>query len=352
MPIADQMTNRLIEPLALLHGAAARAACAGGLALPLAGGPTAFALCRLIEDDRRRIVPVRDIMQHGLKSWSPILDRIVAAPPTAGLPRGPLVMGILNATPDSFSDGGRNIGRARGTAAGLLMAEQGAALVDVGGESTRPDATPVAPEIEQARILAIVRDLAGQGITVSVDTRHASTMQAALAAGAAVVNDVSALSHDPAASAVVAQAGCPVVLMHMRGTPESMAGLADYDDVAIDTVRELQARIAAAEQAGIARDRIVVDPGIGFAKDAAHSLELLRRLPILANLGCRVLLGVSRKGFIGRFGQAHEERDPAARLPGSIVAALPALALADSILRVHDVAETVQAVRLWQAMQG
>ncbi len=339
------MTDRLIEPLALLHGAAARAACADRLALPLAGGPAAFALCRLIGDGRSRVVPATDIPS----GWQKGLDRVTAPPSAAGLPRGHLVMGILNATPDSFSDGGRTLDPSRAIAAGLRMAEQGAALIDVGGESTRPNAIPVPPAIEQARILPVIRGLAGQGITVSVDTRHAATMRAALDAGAFVVNDVSGLAHDPDAPAAVAAAGCPVVLMHMRGTPETMAALSDYDDVAVDTVRELRARIGVARQAGIGRDRIVVDPGIGFAKDAAQTLELLRRLPILAGLGCRLLLGVSRKGFIGRIGR---EPDPASRLPGSLVAALPALAFADSILRVHDVAETVQALRLWQAIQG
>ena len=278
-----------------------------------------------------------------------ILDRIVAPLPNAGLPPGPLVMGILNVTPDSFSDGGRHLDPSHAVAAGMLMVEQGAALVDVGGESTRPQAAPVSPEEELARILEIVRRLAGQGVAVSVDTRHASTMRAALAAGAQVVNDVSALAHDPEAAVVVAAAACPVVLMHMRGTPQTMAGLGTYGDVAVEVVRELAKRIEAAVQAGIARDRILVDPGIGFAKDADRNLALLRRLPLLANLGCRVMLGVSRKGFIG---QIASEPDPAARLPGSLAASLPALALPGSILRVHDVAATVQALRVWQAVHG
>ncbi len=343
------MIDRLIEPLAPMQGAAARTACAAGLALPLLGGPAAFALCRLIERDPRpgrpEIVAVRDIPPP----WAPVRDRVTTPPSPAGLPGGPLVMGILNATPDSFSDGGLTFEPSRAIAAGLRMAGQGATLIDVGGESTRPDATPVPPDVEQARILPIVRGLARQGVVVSVDTRHAATMRAALDAGAVLVNDVSALSHDADAAAVVAAASCPVVLMHMRGTPQTMAGLGRYDDVAVETVRELEARIDVAIGAGVARARILVDPGIGFAKDAAGSLELLRRLPILANLGCRIVLGVSRKGFIGALGQ---EPDPRARVPGSLVAALPALALSGSILRVHDVAATVQAVRLWQAMNG
>ena len=337
--------SMLIEPLALLHGDAASIACQQGLALPLAGGPTAFTLCRLIEADCSTVIPVSDIP----RSWISIRDRVVAPPPNAGLPPGPLVMGILNVTPDSFSDGGLHLDSSRAVAAGMLMVERGAALVDVGGESTRPQAAPVPPKEEVARILEIVRRLAGRGVAVSIDTRHASTMRAALAAGARIINDVSALAHDPEAAAVAAAAACPVVLMHMRGTPLTMTGLATYGDVAVEVVRELGERIEAAVQAGIARHRILVDPGIGFAKDADSNLALLRRLPILANLGCRVMLGVSRKGFIG---QIAGEPDPAGRLPGSLAASLPALVLPGSILRVHDVAATLQALRVWQAVHG
>jgi len=339
------MASRLIEPLGLLHGADARAACAAGLALPLAGGPAAFSLCRLTGNGDGRIQPVSALGQ----GWAPVLARVTTAPPASGLPPGVLVMGILNATPDSFSDGGRFGDTQMAIATALAMVDAGAALIDVGGESTRPGAVPVAPDIEQERILPIVRALAVRGVRVSVDTRHASTMQAALETGAALINDVSALSHDPQARQVVAAARCPVVLMHMRGTPLSMAGLTDYDDVAVDVVQALEARLAEAEAAGIDRARVIVDPGIGFAKTEAQSLELLRRLPILANLGCRVLLGVSRKGFIGRIAGVS---DPLGRLPGSIAACLPGLLLPGTILRVHDVAETVQAVRLWQAIGG
>ncbi len=353
MTSPDHAASRLIEPLALLHGAAARAACDAGLALRFAGGGTAFALCRLIDGTGSTVVPVGDVPA----AWAPILERVTARAPDAGLPSGPLVMGILNVTPDSFSDGGAHDRPEAAIAAGIRMAEQGASLVDVGGESTRPGAVPVAPDEEQARILPVVKALARAGLTVSVDTRHAATMRAALDAGARLINDVSALGHDPRAPATVAAAGCPAVLMHMRGTPQTMAGLADYDDVAVVVVRELAASLAAAERAGIARRRLLVDPGIGFAKTAEQNLELLRRLPILANLGCRVLLGVSRKGFIGQVAGQGAQRHgltppPQLRDPGSIAAALPGLAFADIVLRVHDVPGTLQAVRLWQAIQG
>jgi len=253
-------------------------------------------------------------------------------------------MGVLNVTPDSFSDGGRHIEPQRAAAAGLAMAAAGADIVDVGGESTRPGAPPITPDEEQRRVLPVVRALAQAGVLVSIDTRNAATMAAALDAGAAIVNDISGLTHDPAAAALVAARGCPVVLMHMRGDPATMNARAVYSDVAREVIDELAARIAAAEQAGIVCDAIAIDPGIGFAKLAPHSIELLRRLPELAVLGRPILVGVSRKSFIGRIGG---EPDPQRRLPGSLAAGLFAVSRGAQILRVHDVAETVQALKLW-----
>ncbi len=265
----------------------------------------------------------------------------------AGIGPAPAVMGILNVTPDSFSDGGDHFDPGRAIAAGLRMVADGAALLDIGGESTRPRAALVSPEEERRRVLPVLRGLRDAGVPLSIDTRNATTMAAALDAGAAIVNDVSALAHDPAAAALAAKRGCPVVLMHMRGTPESMASLASYADVAIEVMRELAARVEAAEAAGIARDRIAVDPGIGFAKRVRHSLEALRRLPVLLNLGCRILVGVSRKSFISGVADISDPKD---RLPGSLAAGLYALCRGAAILRAHDVAETVQAVRTWRAI--
>jgi dihydropteroate synthase len=182
---------------------------------------------------------------------------------------------------------------------------------------------------------------------VSVDTRNAATMAAALDAGAVIVNDISGLTHDPGAAALVAARGCPVVLMHMRGDPATMNARAAYADVAREVVDELATRIAAAEEAGIARDAIAIDPGIGFAKLAPHSLEVLRRLPEFLSLGRPILVGVSRKSFVGRIGG---EADPLRRLPGSLAAGLFAVSRGAHILRVHDVAETVQALKLWDAL--
>lgn len=269
----------------------------------------------------------------------------------AGLSLGrPRVMAILNITPDSFSDGGVYGGQATAVAAGMAMAEAGADIIDVGGESTRPGARLVAPEEEQARVLPVIGALAKQGARISIDTRNAATMAAALDAGAAIVNDVSALTHDPAAMSLVARRGCPVVLMHMRGTPESMNQHADYPSgVVNEVVAELRQRVLDAEAAGIAPAAIAVDPGIGFAKKPEQSVALLRNLASVAELGKAIVAGVSRKGFIG---QISRQPDPASRFPGSIAAGLFALSRGAHILRVHDVAQTIEAIRVWEALKG
>ncbi len=259
----------------------------------------------------------------------------------------PRIMGVLNVTPDSFSDGGDFLDPAAAIAAGLAMAATGADIIDVGGESTRPLAGATSPEVERARILPVIRGLADAALRVSVDTRHASTMAAALDAGATIVNDVYGLGYDPAATALVAERGCPVVLTHMRGTPADMYAQAHYDDVAAEVIRELAERIANARHAGIDRGSIAIDPGIGFAKTAEQSVELLRRLPELSSLGYPILVGVSRKSFLGA---ATGDTDPRRRLPASLAAGLFALSHGAAILRVHDVAETLQAVRIWQAL--
>ncbi len=253
-------------------------------------------------------------------------------------------MGVLNATPDSFSDGGLH---RNPIDAGLYLRDAGADIIDVGGESTRPGAEPVDPDEEQRRVLPVISALARAGARLSVDTRNASTMAAALDAGATIVNDVSALGHDPHAIGALAGRTCQVVLMHMRGTPQTMRSHAVYTDLITEIVDELSAAVARAEAAGIARSRLTIDPGLGFAKTAPQNLELLRRLPELRVLGLPILVGASRKGFIGTYGG---EPDPLRRAPGSMAAALFAAMQGAAILRVHDVAETVQALRVWQAL--
>jgi dihydropteroate synthase len=255
-------------------------------------------------------------------------------------------MGVLNVTPDSFSDGGAHLDP---VAAGLAMAAEGADIIDIGGESTRPGALSVPPDAEQARILPVIRGLADAGICVSIDTRNASTMRAALRAGAAIINDVSGLTHDPDAAAVVAEHGCPVVLMHMRGTPATMNALAVYRDVVQEVKAEFATRLQAARVAGIRPEQIILDPGIGFAKLAPQTVTLLRGLPELATLGYPLLVGVSRKSFIGRLA---DEMDAQRRLGGSLAAGLYAVEQGASILRVHDVFATVQGLRVWHALSG
>jgi dihydropteroate synthase len=275
-------------------------------------------------------------------------------PGFAGLPTPaelgrPLVMGIVNVTPDSFSDGGRHFDARTAIAAGHAMLEAGADILDIGGESTRPGAEPVTAEEETARILPVIRELA-KAATVSVDTRNAATMRAALEAGAEIVNDVTALRHDPDAARVVAEAECGLVLMHMLGTdPRTMQQDIRYADVAVEVADFLAERLAFAEAQGIARHRIALDPGIGFGKRMAENLVLIDRLPLLAGLGCTVLFGASRKRFIGELSGVDRAEE---RVAGSVAAAIAAAQRGAAILRVHDVAETVQALAVLAACEA
>lgn len=335
-------SNRLIEPQALLFGPEAAVAVKAGVALPLAGGSTAFALVTLIDGQSRSGPLPVDRIPAG---WAEELRRVTIPVSRAGMPAGAQVMAILNVTPDSFSDGGRHHDPARAVAAGEDMIRAGVGVIDIGAESTRPGSEPVSPQEEWTRLAPVVTGLAGRGAVLSIDTRNARTMEAALDAGADVINDVSALAHDPDALSLLASRECPVVLMHMRGEPGTMNRLTRYGDVAVDVVRELEARIAEAERAGIARSRLLIDPGIGFAKNTAQNCVLLRRLPLFANLGCRMVLGVSRKRMIGELAEVPVA---ASRDPGTIVASLPGLALPGTVLRVHDYRAMVQAMRVWE----
>jgi dihydropteroate synthase len=260
---------------------------------------------------------------------------------------GPSVMGIINVTPDSFSDGGRHFDPAVAIASGLKMISDGAAILDIGGESTRPGAARLDPAAEQARILPVLAGLRDGGVPLSVDTRNAATMAAALDAGAAIINDVSALTHDPGAAAVVAARGCPVILMHMRGTPVTMNDLAQYGDVGADVARELAAHVARAERAGVRREAIAIDPGFGFAKNGLQNASLLRDIPRFTAFGVPVVVGVSRKRFIASLSGAE---DLPGRDAGSLAAGLFALGQGAAILRVHDVLATFRAMRVWQAL--
>lgn len=258
----------------------------------------------------------------------------------------PVVMGVLNVTPDSFSDGGRFFRPDSALAHARTMLDEGATLIDVGGESTRPGAEPVSEQQELDRVVPVVEALARDtDALISVDTSTAAVMREAAAAGAHLINDVRALQR-PGALEAASDTGLPVCLMHMQGEPGTMQQAPRYDDVVKDVCQFLLDRVTAAEAAGISRERLLLDPGFGFGKTDDHNLDLLKGLPELAELGLPVLVGLSRKSMIGRLlGREVDER-----LAGSVALALMAVERGARIVRAHDVAQTVDALRLWQAL--
>ena len=261
----------------------------------------------------------------------------------------PLVMGILNVTPDSFSDGGQFLDKPEAAldhAAAMLAA--GAAVIDVGGESTRPNAAAVWEGDEIKRVVPVIERLAATGAAISIDSRRSSVIAAALAAGAHIVNDVSALRHDPRSLEIVAASGAPVVLMHAPGGADDLHADGHYRDVVLDVFDDLRARRDAALAAGIARDKILLDPGIGFGKTLADNLALINALPLFHALGQPILFAASRKRMIGALSNeapAHQ------RLGGSVTLAIKALEAGCQMVRVHDVADSVQALRVWRGLR-
>lgn len=325
----------------------------------LAGGLNWFASVELLKIEGSRRVSTELLSVEQLEAriddelldlWKPLTS------PRAPLQLGdrtirldqPKVMGIVNVTPDSFSDGGKFADGSKAAAEGARMSEAGAAIVDIGGESTRPGAKPVWEGDEIARIEPVIRQLASGGAAVSVDTRKADVMTAAITSGARMVNDVSALTYDLRSAEVIASAGVPVVLMHHQGKPETMQQDPRYDDVVIEVYQWLEERIAEAEEAGIARDRILLDVGFGFGKTVAHNLELTNNLALFHSLGCPLVFGASRKRTIGALSN---EAYPDERLGGSIAFAMKAVEQGLQLLRVHDVPETVQALRVWRGLR-
>ncbi len=331
---------RYVRPIVMTD--AARPAGAVGLA----GGWCWFDRVEVLERGAAgHVVPVSDCP-------GPVLERLCAPRAAfAGLSMDrPRIMGILNVTPDSFSDGGMFLAPEAALAQARVMAEQ-ADIIDIGGESTRPGAVEVSVEEEVRRTGPVIFALRGAGLAavISIDTRKAAVAEAALRAGADVVNDVSALGFDAALGPLVARTGAPVILMHAKGAPATMQDDPSYGDVLLDVYDALALRVAEAETMGIARSRIAVDPGIGFGKTGPHNLALIRGLSLFHGLGCPILLGASRKRFIGTYGLAAEAAD---RMPGSLAVALAGVAQGVQMVRVHDVAETRQALRLWQAVNG
>jgi len=259
----------------------------------------------------------------------------------------PCVMGIVNVTPDSFSDGGLHADTESAVAYGLLLAAEGAAILDVGGESTRPGSAPVSADDELARVVPVIERLAAQSpVLISIDTTKAAVARAALDAGAGLVNDVTALRGDPAMASLVAERGCPVCLMHMLGEPRTMQDDPRYDDVVAEVIAFLEQRLSAALAAGVREEQVLLDPGIGFGKTLAHNLLLLAHLDRVVALGRPVVLGASRKRFIGALLGAA----PLERAPGTVATTVLGLARGAAIVRVHDVRPNLEALRVTQAI--
>ncbi|HEX4848252.1 MAG TPA: dihydropteroate synthase [Novosphingobium sp.] len=352
------MTHYL-RPIALCDSPQSEA----GEALRLAGGLAYASRFALIEREGGRIVSRQRLARHEIEVILPSLPEAVQqqwqdlqrshAPLECGNRTvrldQPQVVGILNVTPDSFSDGGQFMDDPEvANAHAAAMVEAGAALIDVGGESTRPGAAAVWEGDELKRVIPAIERLAAMGAAISVDTRRPAVMEAALAAGAHVINDVSALRHDPRSLEFAARSGAPVILMHAPGEGEDLHGGGGYGDVVLDVFDWLRARRDAAIEAGIARDKIVLDPGIGFGKSIADNLALLNALPLFHALGQPLMLGASRKRMIGALSNeapAHQ------RLGGSLALAMKGLEAGVQLLRVHDVAETVQAARVWRGLR-
>ena len=350
-----------LVPVGLVFGEASEIAVKNGRALPLAGGPLAFTACEVISRQKPGGAVTSTVLSlPEVRIWATAsgdhktLENLIESltkkrKPFAGLSFDrPRLMGVVNVTPDSFSDGGVFVNPCRAVAHALCLKAAGADIIDVGGESTRPGAWPVPPAEEIERVVPVIRALAERGVLTSIDTCKASVMAAAIEAGAVVVNDVTALTSDPESLAVVSRTKVPVILTHMQGTPHTMQKDPRYHIAPLDICDFLAERLAVCLQAGLTKEGICLDPGIGFGKTVLHNLELMRRLTVLHMLGCVLMLGTSRKNFIAALSAAEP---PSARLPGSLTTALAGLDQGICLVRVHDVAETFQAVNVWQAMR-
>jgi dihydropteroate synthase len=349
------MTRTLLRPTGFVDSPFGH----DGRVARLAGGLNWFSAVELIRVEGHKRTSTELLPVEGIESRFD--DDMAAQWQALTAPRSPLqlgertvrldqpqVMAIINATPDSFSDGGQFPDAAAAAEAGARMAAEGAAIIDVGGESTRPGARSIWEGDEIARIEPVIRQLASGGAAVSVDTRKADVMTAAVAAGARMINDVSALTYDQRSLEVAASLNVPVVLMHHQGDPQTMQDDPRYDDVLVEIYLWLEERIAAAVEAGIPRERILIDPGFGFGKNVAHNLELMNGLALFHSLGHPLVVGASRKRTIGALsGEAPTDK----RVGGSIAFAMKALEQGAQIVRVHDVFETVQALRVWRGLR-
>jgi dihydropteroate synthase len=341
-----------LRPVGFLYGATAGAAVADGLALPLAGGPIAFTAAELIEGEpgnsRMRQFAAPALAASADADLAALIERITAQrPPFAGLALDrPVLMGIVNVTPDSFSDGGLFDTKEAAIVHAAELATAGAAIVDIGGESTRPGSDAVNEAEELERVVPVIEGLNGLPAVISVDTRKARVARAAAEKGAKILNDVSALTYDPKSLPVAAETRLSLVLMHAQGEPKTMQDNPRYEDVVLEVYDYLAARIAAAAKAGIEVSRIAADPGLGFGKTLAHNLALLANTSLFHGLGVPLLIGASRKRFIRGISGGEEFQS---REPGSQAAAIAAAAQGAQILRVHDVAGSRQALAVWHA---
>jgi len=344
--------KRYLRPSGIIWGEAATRAITQNMALPLAGGPAACLGFEVIEGVpgrvRRHMASAADLTASDDAGLQALLSRITAPRSRlAGVSLDrPRIMGIVNVTPDSFSDGGDFGTEQSAIAHALRLADEGADIVDIGGESTRPGAAPLDEAEEMRRVLPVISGLRDLGKPISIDSRKARIMEAAVQAGATMINDVAALTYEPQVPATAARLQVPVVIMHAQGDPRTMQDNPAYDDVLLEVYDFLEARIAAAEEAGIPRGRLIADAGIGFGKTLTHNLKLIEGIAMFHGLGVPLLLGASRKRFIGTL---TEESDPKNRISGSIGVALSGLAQGVQILRVHDVEETRRAVQCWFA---
>ena len=348
------MSGIFLEPIGLIYGPTASEAISLGAALPLAGSSwIAFSGVRLWEGEPgnlkhaiARTATIQAIEEPRVKE---LLDRIVTArPPLAGVSlERPRIMGVVNVTPDSFSDGGETLESAAAVERATSLAAEGAAFIDVGAESTRPGADGISPSEELARLMPVLSGLKDLAVPASVDTRKPAVMRAAVEAGAAMINDISALAYDATSVETAVALSVPVVLMHAQGEPKTMQDNPAYKDVTIEVYEWLERRIEAVEAAGLPRDRILADPGIGFGKTAAHNLTLLRTLGLFHGLGVPLIVGTSRKNFLGRI---TGEKTPKGRVSESVTTAIAVAAQGVQVLRVHDVDATNRAFSVWLAL--
>ncbi len=346
------MTGLYLRPIGLLWGADAAEAVRLRIAGRLAGGSGAFSIVEIIRrtggSTAREVVSFAALCHTAERSIRDRLDALSARrPDIAGIDFGRTrVMGVINVTPDSFSDGGQTLEERSAVKHGLRLAAEGADILDVGGESTRPGSDGVAVEEEGRRVTSVVEQLSREGLVVSIDTRKPQIMASAVAAGARIINDVSALTFEAQSAALAASLGVPVVLMHAKGNPKTMQINPVYDDVALDVYDELSALLAAAERAGLPKSNLLVDPGIGFGKTFRHNAEILKNLAVFHGMGVPVVVGASRKAFLGAISG---ERTAHERVAASVGAALAGAGQGVQVVRVHDVKETVHALKVWRA---